>query len=48
MWVVSVSITKKYRGKGYESILMDEVLKETKKKLKGLKIIYLEHFSENV
>ncbi len=45
--VLSISIAKKYRGKGYGSLLMDEVLKEAKDKLKGLKIIYLEAFAEN-
>lgn len=41
-----ISIAKKYRGKGYGSMLMDEVLDEAKK-LKGLKVIYLEAFAEN-
>lgn len=44
--VFGISIAKKYRGKGYGSMLMDEVLNEAKK-LKGLKIIYLEAFAEN-
>jgi RimJ/RimL family protein N-acetyltransferase len=42
-----ISIAKKYRGKGYGSMLMGEVLKEAKEKLKGLKIVYLEAFAEN-
>ena len=45
--VLGISIDKKYRGKGYGSMLMDEVLKEAKEKLKGLKVVYLEAFAEN-
>lgn len=43
-----LSIDKRYRGKGLGNMLMDEVLNESKKKLKKLKYIYLEVFAENV
>jgi ribosomal protein S18 acetylase RimI-like enzyme len=41
MAVFGISIDKKYRGKGYGSMLMDEVLKEAKENLKGLKLCIL-------
>jgi RimJ/RimL family protein N-acetyltransferase len=43
-----ISIDKKYRGKGLGSLLMDEVLNESIKKLKKMKYIYLEVFAENI
>jgi ribosomal protein S18 acetylase RimI-like enzyme len=43
-----LSIDKKYRGQGLGSLLMDEVLIESKKKLKKMKYIYLEVFAENI
>ncbi len=41
-----ITIASKYRGKGLGKLLMDYVLKESKR-LSGLKIIVLEVFSEN-
>jgi len=42
-----ISIDKRYRGEGIGWSLMNTVIKEARKKLKGLKIVVLEVFSEN-
>ena len=44
---LAISIAKKYRGEGIGWLLMNAVIKESKKKLKGLKIIVLDVFEIN-
>ena len=43
-----ISVAKKFRGEGIGKILMNFVIKESIKNIKGLKIITLECFSTNI
>src|SRR3989338_1469419 len=45
--VFGISLAKEFRGEGVGTLLMEKIVKEAKKNLKGLKIITLECFGNN-